>query len=507
MTLRSSLSVAVLVPAFFATTVVDGAAAQADAASLAAQTDEVFAQAQPTVPPPNVVLIVADYMGYSDIGPYGADDIRTPALDRLAEEGVRLTDFYAAGPICGPSRAALLTGLYPQRVAVERNPREDEGLSPSYTTLARWLNDAGNATALFGKWHLGSQPEFGPNAHGFDEFLGFHAWTIGYYTHRTQGGQPALYRNLRVVERDGYLTDVLTDEAIGFIERNKDRPFFVYLAYNAALPPYQPPSLPKRDWGKGWNVDEATREDYVQMVEALDAGIGRVLRTLDALELGERTLVIFTYDHGGRHLVRSQPLFHGFGTLWEGGIRVPMILRWPGGLPANRTVSQPAISMDITATILDVVGLERWTEGLDGISLLPILRGEREGRERIFFWRTNFPRQKAVRQGRWKYIVDGGTQLLFDLETDISERRNLFFAHPDVAARLRSALEKWEAALPDDEPRGAEDHLGTLEVGKLADIVLFDANPLEDIKNTQRIWRVIKGGWVFDPEELRPQRN
>jgi arylsulfatase A-like enzyme len=327
-----------------------------------------------------------------------------------------------------------------------------QDLSTAYSTLASWLNGAGYATALFGKWHLGSRPEFSPNAHGFDEFLGFHPWTINYYTHQTADGKPGLYRNHCAVERDGYLTDILTDEAVRFIECNADGPFFVYLAYNTALPPYQPPGLADHARNSGWDVNEASRQDYVGMVEAMDAGVGKVLATLGAQGLGQSTLVIFTYDHGGRHLVRSQPLFHGFATLWEGGIRVPMILRGPGRIPANHTSSQPAISMDITATILDFVGLGNLIPALDGISLLPSLTQEQEHRERPLFWRINHPSfstQKAARRGRWKYLVDGdgGTQFLFDLEVDIGERRNLFYLRPDVVAELQAALAAWEASV------------------------------------------------------------
>ena len=172
---------------------------------------------------PNIVLIMSDYMGYHDSEPYGATDIRTPQLSRLAAEGVKLTNFYAASPVCGPARAALYTGQYPARIGFETNIRSaDDGLSSSVPSLPRWLHDAGYRTALFGKWHLGYAPEFTPNAHGFDEFLGHHQWTIGYYNHKTEQGEPGLYENDRLVRRDGYLTDLLTAEAVQFIRRNRD---------------------------------------------------------------------------------------------------------------------------------------------------------------------------------------------------------------------------------------------------------------------------------------------
>lgn len=410
------------------------------------------AAAEPPGQQPNIVLIVSDYMGYQDTEPYGATDVRTPQLSRLAAEGVRLTDFYAAAPVCGPARAALYTGQYPARLGFEKNIRtEADGLSASVPSLPRWLKDAGYVTALFGKWHLGYDTDFTPNAHGFDEFLGHHQWTVGYYNHLTEQGEPGLYENDHVVEREGYLTDLLTDEAVGFIGRNRERPFFVTLAYNAGLPPYQPPGLPESEWGRGWNVDEASRDDYTAMVERMDEGIGRVLDALDQHDLARRTLVIYTYDHGGRHLVNSGPLFHGFATLWEGGLRVPLIMRLPGILPAGQSSSTPAISMDLTATVLDVAGLPEPVTPIDGVSLLPALRGGEAPSARPFFWRAdlyNFGRQQAVREGRWKYVVDDSTQFLFDLDADVGERANLYSRQPEVAHRMARLLADWQASLP-----------------------------------------------------------
>jgi len=404
---------------------------------------------------PNVVLIISDYMGYRDTEPYGAEDVRTPSLARLASEGVAMTNFYAAAPVCGPARAALYTGQYPARIGFEENIRtEADGLSSSIPTLPRWLNEAGYRTALFGKWHLGYAPDFTPNAHGFDEFIGHHKWTVGYYNHRTETGEPGLYENDRIVERDGYLTDLLTDEAVDFIGRNQDQPFFLTLAYNAALPPYQPPGLPEARWNDGWDVNSATRDDYVHMVERMDAGIGKVLDTLDTLDLKENTLVIYLYDHGGRHLVNSTPLFHGFGNLWEGGIRIHAILRLPAEIPANETSEMPGIAMDLTATILDVAGLPDAAAKLDGINLIPYLRKKQPPPGRQFYWRANmydFGKQKAIRDGKWKYIEHGNTQFLFDLNADVSERHNLFYERTDVVNRLRADLDAWQAGYPTEE--------------------------------------------------------
>ena len=404
--------------------------------------------------PPNIVLIISDYMGYHDIQPYGAEDIQTPSLSRLASEGVTMTDFYAAAPVCGPSRAALFTGQYPARIGLEKNINpEIGGLSSLIPSLPRWLKNAGYQTALFGKWHLGRSSDSTPNAHGFDEFLGHHEWTVGYYNHKTSQGEPGLYENDRVVEREGYLTDLLTDEAVKFIDQNKDRPFFLALSYNAALPPYQPPGLPESQWDEGWDVGTATREDYVQMVERMDEGIGRVLDKLDGHGLDANTLVIYLYDHGGRHLVNSEPLFHGFATLWEGGIRIPTIMRLPGVIPASEKSAMPGIAMDLTATIIDVAGIKDVASSLDGISLIPFLRKAQPPITRQFFWRadsSSFGKQRAIRDGKWKYIEHGNTQFLFDLNADISERYNLFYKEPDVVSQLRMDLASWLESFPVD---------------------------------------------------------
>ena len=422
------------------------------AIALAATSLLGVASAEETAARPNVVLIVSDYMGYRDIEPYGATDIRTPGLNRLAAEGVRMTDFYAAAPVCGPSRAALFSGQYPARTGFEQNIRtQADGLSSSIPTLPRWFKNAGYQTALFGKWHLGSDDDFTPNAHGFDEFLGHHQWTIGYYDHKTEQGEPGLYENDRIVERDGYLTDVLTDEAVDFIGRNEDKPFFLTLAYNAALPPYQPPGLPESKWGEGWDVNAATRSDYVKMVERMDEGIDKVLDALDLHDLADNTLVIYMYDHGGRHLVNSSPLFHGFANLWEGGIRIPVIMRLPGVIPASATSEMPAIAMDLTATILSVAGMRDEAASLDGNNLLPLLGEEESGLSRQLYWRADhydFGKQRAIRDGRWKYIEHDSTQFLFDLDTDESERNNRFSEQPDIVNRLRTDLDAWERRFP-----------------------------------------------------------
>lgn len=419
----------------------------------------VFAPAQTRAQdarrPPNIVLIVSDYMGYSDIGPYGATDVRTPSLDALADDGARFTSYYAASPVCGPSRAALLSGRYPARVRMETNmPPDMGGLSAQYGTLARELDAAGYRMGMFGKWHLGRTAGFSPRSHGFDTFFGFYDWTIGYHTHRSREGTPGLYRGDEIVDEPGYLTDLLSAEATRFIDDNAGAPFFVYLAYNVGLPPYQRPDLPEAQWASGWDVNEAGRGDYVAMVEAMDRGIGTVLGKLDELGLTDDTLVVFTYDHGGQDLVRSDPLFHGFGTLWEGGIRVPLLVRWPARIDAGQTVERPSIAMDMTATMLAAAGRNVESLDLDGADLLPLLADGADVPAETLFWRFRTQRvpMRAVRRDNWKLVMDADAQFLFDLDADPGERSNQFFRHPDVARELREAFVAWRDSLAGDNP-------------------------------------------------------
>ena len=291
---------------------------------------------------------------------------------------------------------------------------------------------------------LGLALDYAPTRHGFDEFFGFLDWSIDYYTDRRITGEPGLYKET-MVEVEGYTTELFTERAFDFIERERSTPYFLYVAYNATLPPHQPPNRAS-DTRTVENWFHGTREDYVQVVEALDAGIGRILDAIDTIN--SETLVIFTYDHGGKELGRTEPLFHGFRTLWEGGIRVPLLIRWPGRVPAALVSEQHTIHMDLSATILRATGTAASRE-LDAIDLLPILEGRAPSEARTFFWRMDYPayKQRAVAHGRFKYLLDDTTEFLFDLETDIGERRNLAYRHPEVVKELQSALAAWETEL------------------------------------------------------------
>jgi arylsulfatase A-like enzyme len=415
---------------------------------------------------PNVVLILMDDMGYGDIGSYGVKDAKTPNLDRLAREGVRLTDAYANASNCSPTRAGLITGQYQQRYGIEwplgADPGDSaRGLPVTGASLPALLKKSGYETGLIGKWHLGFKPEFGPNAHGFDEFFGFVSGAVDYYTHRRGDGTPDLYENTTPVELPGYLTDEITRRAVGFVDRHSTAPFFLEVAYNAVHWPFEPPGMPVSERHdvpqpavsgdfrlyQGPNASHpATRRDYVRMLERADSGVGEILVALERRGLTKNTLVIFTNDNGGEWISRNAPLSNRKSTLWEGGIRVPLILRWPAQLPANRRSAQVAITMDLTASILAAGGATTPTDyKLDGINLLPSLSGQSPIVERQLFWRIKRPRQqRAVRSGRWKLLQDGVDFYLFDVTVDPGERHDLTADHPEMVRKLSAALDDWE---------------------------------------------------------------
>lgn len=404
---------------------------------------------------PNVVLILIDDMGYADLGCYGCKDIRTPHVDRLAAAGVRLTDFYSNGPVCTPTRAALMTGRWQQRVGLEwaTSPNMKEpGLPAAETSLARMLKSAGYATGMFGKWHLGYKPEFGPNAHGFDEFAGLLGGNCDHYSHKDVTGELDWYENTAPATVAGYSTELITARSVDFIGRKAKEPFFLYVAYNAVHWPFQPPGRPDDVRTKAtWN--DGDRKGYAAMTEAIDTGVGKILDALDRAGVADNTLVIFTNDNGGERYSDNGPLFHHKATLWEGGIRVPCVLRWPGKLPAGAVSRQPGITMDLTATVLAACGVAP-PRPLDGTDLTPLLAGREPPRERTFYFRIDRAdrKQKAVRRGDWKWVRDGTIEQLFDLATDPGERRDRAVFQPQTAAGLRKLYDAWEAEMAKHRP-------------------------------------------------------
>jgi arylsulfatase A-like enzyme len=342
-----------------------------------------------------------------------------------------------------------MTGRWQQRVGLETAllpADKNKGLRPSEPTVSSLLKANGYKTSWIGKWHLGMEPEFSPTRHGFDEFFGIRSGNVDMYSHRYRTGFIDLWENDTTVEREGYLTDLFAERAVDTIRRFRADPFFLYVAFNAPHWPFQPPGRPQ-DVRTLATWYEGTRSEYAQMVQGMDAAVGRVLGALDDHGLARDTLVIFTNDNGGERLSDNGQFFHGKHTLWEGGLRVPAILRWPARLSGGKTSSASAITMDFTASILAATNTAPVpSRPLDGIDLLPVLRGERAPAERTLFWRTNQQgrQQKAARRGRWKYVQDAGIDMLFDLTRDLGERHNLAFQQQALVAELRSAVDAWE---------------------------------------------------------------
>jgi arylsulfatase A-like enzyme len=415
-----------------------------------------------------------DDLGYGDVGSYGAPDAKTPNIDRLARQGVKLTEFYANHANCSPTRTALITGRYQQRYRIESPLSYDDtrNLPPSDTSLPRLLKNAGYATGLFGKWHLGYDAASGPNRHGFDEFWGFRRGAVDYYTHNVATVAAVklappihdLYHNEEPTTSTAYLTDEITRRAEAFIGQRAGRPFFLEVAYNATHWPYQRPGLPEGKRGWEHYRETGTRADYVAMLERADQGIGRILDALDRLKVAENTLVIFTSDNGGEWLSRNAPFFHRKSTLWEGGIRVPLLLRWPARLKAGTTSTQVGITMDLTASILAATGVKPpgsyRPEGIDIVGLLQ----KGTAVDRTLFWRMppapggmGVPlTQRAARRGTWKYVDDRGQYLLFDVRNDPGERHDMAQEHADVVRELRALVAKWEADVDAEAKQHAE---------------------------------------------------
>jgi arylsulfatase A-like enzyme len=422
---------------------------------------------------PNVVLIITDDLGWADLGSYGATDVHTPNIDKLAQSGIRLTDFYANGVTCSPTRAGLISGRYQQRFGIETPlPRKamagDRGLPATGRSLPQLLKNHGYATALIGKWHLGYNLENSPNAHGFDYFFGLKSGYHDYYTHHGGDGEPDLWENDRPIEKKGYTTDLVTERAARFIEEHKSGPFFVDVAYTAPHWPYQVPGKPSVAPDNArhvmpYDLTTSKRSDYVAMVEHLDGAIGELLASIDRAGVADDTIVIFTNDNGGEWLSSSAPFFGRKWTVFEGGIRVPAIVRWPGRIPAGKVSDQVGITMDLTASILAITGAPVPPEtALEGTNLFPVWEGKAPEIERTLFWRagTDSGKQTAVRRGDWKVLIDGPHTYVFNVRTDLSERNDLAKWRQDIAQALRPLLVAWEESVDADAAALAAQHEG-----------------------------------------------
>ena len=401
---------------------------------------------------PNIIYIMADDLGYADLSCYGRTDYQTPHLDKLASQGVKFMNAYAAAALCTPTRTAFMTGRYPARTPVGlmeplRWGHKDSlvGLTPDYTSVATLLKNSGYETFLVGKWHLGYDPKFSPNKNGFDYFLGFNAGGIDYVSHKNPRGRPDLYENEKAITREGYITDIWGEKAIEIIRQKHSKPFFLGVMFNAPHWPWQAPGdKPYPDtlnWHKG-----GTQEKYAAMMKSLDDAVGRIMQAIDDEKMASNTLVIFTSDNGGEEF-SNMGIYSGIKeTLWEGGIREPAFIRWPGVIPANSVTQQVAVTMDWTATILAVAGAKPDPAfPLDGINILPVCTGKKKTGSRTLYWRLfQETKHKAVREGDWKYLQTEKGEFLFNLLNDPGERNDLKEKNPALFLHLKDKYREWE---------------------------------------------------------------
>ena len=406
---------------------------------------------------PNVLVILADDLGYADVGIHGCQDIPTPSIDALAARGVRFTSGYASHPFCSPMRAGFISGRYQHRFGYVTNVAYDPhntllGLPVDVPTIAQRLQDVGYATGMAGKWHLGSSHLHHPNARGFDDFYGFLGGGHDYFTVDMRRAMHENYR--QPLQRNGtplglerYLTDTISDHAVEFIKTHRDQPFFYYLAYNAPHTPLQAPEAVLQEFAA---IKNEKRRKYAAMVHQMDVGIGRVLDALEATGVLNQTLVFFLSDNGGPSSANgssNKPLRGNKGDVYEGGIRVPFVASWPDRLPRGSTYDQPVISFDISCTALAVAEAERADQD-EGVNLIPFLTGADRGTPHSsLFFRKEGGVAWAVRSGKWKLVAKagGGDRELYDLDADISESQNVLDAHRDVAERLAAAHHDWNA--------------------------------------------------------------
>ncbi len=430
---------------------------------------------------PNFIIILADDLGYGDLGCYGSAVNRTPHLDRMAAEGLRFTDFHSNGPMCSATRAALLTGKYQQRfgrnfeAALSAKSMPDEGLPLDAVTIADALGDAGYATGMYGKWHLGFHPPLMPPQQGFDDFRGLVTGGGDYHSHINRSGDKDWWHNNEIKMEEGYSTHLITQHSQEFIRQHKEEPFFLYVAHLAIHFPWQGPEDEgyrveggdywnnKHGVPRGSNVGPVTKE----MIESLDGSVGQILTTLRELNLDEDTFVIFTSDNGGYltytggfHNISSNGPYRGQKTqIYEGGHRVPAIVRWPGKVEPGVT-DQATATFDLFPTMLDLAGLDEQIEplDLDGTSLTSLLMDHEPLPERPLFWRMRHHR--AVRQGPWKLVALGDDVSLYNLNEAMDESHDVSAANGRLVAELQQKLAVWEADVDNQQPQDESDSTG-----------------------------------------------
>ena len=412
---------------------------------------------------PNLVFIVADDLGFADLGCYGGRVPVSPVLDRLAAHGLRFTQGYANSPVCSPTRFALMTGRYQYRLrGAAEEPINSKsrgsttlGLPPAHPTLPSLLKGAGYRTALIGKWHLGYPPAFGPLRSGYDEFFGPMSGGVDYFSHCDSRGTHDLWQGEAEHREEGYLTDLISARTVATIERFAvpgGAPFFLSVHYTAPHWPWETrddAALAVEVKDNLFHLHGGNIHSYRRMIEHMDEGIGRIVVALEAKDVAQDTLVVFTSDNGGERFSDSWPLVGGKMDLTEGGIRVPWIAHWPARIAPGGTSEQLCMTMDWSATMLAAAGVAA-APGypLDGVSLLPVLADASHRFERPLHWRMNHRDQRALRDGKWKYLKVDAHEYLFDLPADERERANLGPRQPARLAAMRDAWLAWNATMP-----------------------------------------------------------
>jgi arylsulfatase A-like enzyme len=418
------------------------------------------------VPKPNFVYIVADDLGYADLGCYGGRPAKfgavSPNIDRLAAGGMRLTQGYSNSPVCSPTRFALMTMRYQYRLrgaaeepitpASKGDPRL--GLAPEHPTLPGLLRESGWKTALVGKWHLGYSPHFGPLRSGYDEFFGPMSGGVDYFTHCGPDGEHDVYEGECPRRCTGYLTDLLSERAVRFIERmgREKSPFFLSLHYTAPHWPWEAREDGPRAPGlhrRLPDLEGGSIETYRRMIHQMDEGIGAVMHALDAARVLRNTLVAFTSDNGGERFSDNWPLVGGKMDLTEGGIRVPWIAHWPAVIAPGAVCEQTCMTMDWSATVLEMAGVASHPGyPPDGVSLSRVLHDARACFNRELHWRMKHRTQRAMRDGDWKYLCVDDHEYLFNLRADERERANHAKRETGLLASMRSAWERWNDGMP-----------------------------------------------------------
>jgi arylsulfatase A-like enzyme len=400
---------------------------------------------------PNIIYIMTDDMGYGDLSCYGRKDYQTPNLDKLASQGARLVNAYAAAALCTPTRTAFMTGKYPARTPVGlieplTATKADSvfGLTAEIPSLASKMKASGYETALIGKWHLGVLPQHNPIKNGYEYFFGILSGAADHVSHKNVGRTHDLYENDQPVFPKGYMTNLFAQKSVEFIKQKHNKPFFLTIMFTAPHWPWQAPgdgaypdSLNFRNGGSA-----AT---YGAMIKSMDDAVGEILRALDDENLSDQTIVIFTNDNGGEKYSDNGGLSKGKNNLWEGGISVPAMVRWPGKISAGSVCEQVVITMDWTKTILSAGEAKAQDHSLDGINLLPILSGKKQNTQRTLYWRSyQRAKQKAIRMGDWKYLQDENGEYLFNLAVDKAEKNDLKEKEKAIFDRLKKKYAEWE---------------------------------------------------------------